>query len=164
MPTLARNAVHCEKRKKGREMRKKWRKITSYTLFVFCSHFRVFQDKCIAGVNVRPHYAAWQKLFSICRKINHVHIKKEFFANYISVYKNCEMRNMYAPYATPKIMSLQLVAWWHIAAWQIFDETDILLIKFSCCVSFCNMLRHAETMPHCHLLCFRHFVAFCHVA
>ncbi len=35
-------------------------------------------------------HATWQKLLGICCKINLVHIKTEFFANYISVYKNCE--------------------------------------------------------------------------
>ncbi len=37
--------------------------------------------------------------------MNHIHTKKEFFANYISVYKNCEIRNMYVSYAEPKIVS-----------------------------------------------------------
>ncbi len=34
-----------------------------------------------------------QNMLGICRKINLIHIKKEFFANYISVYKNYGMRN-----------------------------------------------------------------------
>ncbi len=35
-------------------------------------------------------FATRRKLLSIRRKINLIHIKTEFFANYISVYKNCE--------------------------------------------------------------------------
>ncbi len=35
-------------------------------------------------------FAARQKLLDICRKINFVHVKKEFSTNYTSVYKNCE--------------------------------------------------------------------------
>ncbi len=36
----------CVKRKKGRKMRKKWRKILRYTLFVF----HIYRDKCIASL------------------------------------------------------------------------------------------------------------------
>ncbi len=49
----------------------------------------------MASVKVRPHYAAqqnathysfaaWQKLLGICRQFDRAHIKKEFFADYIS--------------------------------------------------------------------------------
>ncbi len=117
--------------------------------------------------------ATQQKLLSICRKINHIHIKKEFFANYISVYRNCGTRNVYTSYATPKIMSHYSGR--QILAQQTFDKTDILLIEFSYCAAFCNMPRHTETVPKPRCIDIYtifgicraakpHFVAFCCVA
>ncbi len=42
----------------------------------------------VMDLKVCPRYAAWQKLLGICQKINHVHIKKEFFAKlYFSLQK-----------------------------------------------------------------------------
>ncbi len=43
----------CKKQKKEREMRTKSRKIPCYMLFVFRDHFRVFHNKCIAGLTKR---------------------------------------------------------------------------------------------------------------
>ncbi len=115
-------------------------------------------------VKVRPHYAAWQnatqqqKLLGIYRKINH---------NYISIYKNCGMRNTYVSYAAPKIVS-------HYSWLQILVR-DTLPIKFLCRMAFCNMLQHAETMPKLRridiytifgICCVAkpHSVSFCHAA
>ncbi len=36
--------------KKVRETQKKWREIPRYHTFRFCAHFRIFRDKCIAGL------------------------------------------------------------------------------------------------------------------
>ncbi len=36
------------------------------------------------------NFAVWQKLLGICRQFDRIHIKKEFFADYTSGYKNCE--------------------------------------------------------------------------
>ncbi len=71
------------------------------------------------------------------RKINLDPIKNKFFASYISVYKNWGMRNLYASYATLKIMFHY--SWQQISAQKTFDETDILLIKFSYRKAFCDM-------------------------
>ncbi len=90
------------------------------------------QTQSPCSLKVCPHYAAqqnatrcgfaiWQKLLGICRKIDHIHIKEEFFTNYISVYKNWGPRNTYASYAAPKMTcTLQLTAnigaanlWWY---------------------------------------------------
>ncbi len=88
-----------------------------------------------------PHGTMWlwyvAKVLSICRKINCVLIKEEFFASYISVYKNYGMRNTYAPYVTPKNeVSLLFTA--NISV-QTIDETGILPIKFSCHMAFYNI-------------------------
>ncbi len=68
-------------------------------------HYAAWQNATQCG------FATWQKLAGTCCKIDHIRIKKEFLANYVSVYKNCGMRNIYASYAAPKIMStVQLMA------------------------------------------------------
>ncbi len=50
--TLAPNAAKYEKRKKGHETPKSDAKYPSahFLFFAFCEHFRVFCDKCIAGL------------------------------------------------------------------------------------------------------------------
>ncbi len=96
-------------------------------------------------LKVRPHYAAWQnatqysvttrqKLFGICRQFDRVHIKREFFVDNISGYKNCGMR------LVNFVWFFSLIGWCHFetlylsyAARQTLDETGILPIKFSCC-------------------------------
>ncbi len=60
--TNANHGVKREKRKKGRETQKKWRKIPRYTLsfFAFRVHFRRFCNKCIVGLRKTGH--SWGSL------------------------------------------------------------------------------------------------------
>ncbi len=117
------------------------------------SHYAAWEN-ATRRVMVRSRYAAWenatwQKLLGICHKIDHFHIKKEFFANYISVY-NCGMRNMYATYATPKITFTLLLTgnigaanlwlYWHFAN-RIFMPHSILQHVAAC-------KSRAKAVPH----------------
>ncbi len=116
-----------------------------------------FLQFLMVNIKMHRHPSTWQnatqsarqKLLCICRKINLVHIKKEFFGNYVSVYNNCGTRKIYISYAAPKITSSY--SWWQISVWQTFDDTDTLLIKFLRHAAVCNILWHTETMPkpHC---------------
>ncbi len=82
-------------------------------------------------------------------------IKKEFCANYISVYKNCGTRNRYTSYAASKITSLYKQR--QISAQHTFDETDILPIEFSCSMAFCDTPQHVETVPKLHRINLHYF-------
>ncbi len=103
-------------------------------------------------LKVRRHYAARQnathcsfatrqKLLGICRQFDRVHMKKEFFADNTSGYKNCGTRPVNV------VWFFSLSSWCHFktpyssyAARQTFDETaGILPIEFSCHMACCGM-------------------------
>ncbi len=119
--------------------RSNWRHMPSN----FC---HVTKLQCVAFCRVvKCGSAMRQKLLGVSCKINHIHIKKEFFANYVSLYKNWGMRNTFASYAALKITSHY--SWQQISVYQTFDDTNILTIKFSCHKTFCNKPQNAGTMP-----------------
>ncbi len=132
------------------------------------------------NIKVHPHYATWQntthcnftaqqKLHGICRQSDRVHIKRIFCEGY----KNCGTRPVNF------VWFFSLTSWCNFetpyssyAAWQTFDETDILPMEFSWGT---DMPRHKETLPKPHrinvyiilAICRAarpHFVPFCHVA
>ncbi len=136
------------------------------------------------NLKVRPHYATrqnatrhglavWQKLLSICHKIDRVHIKKQFFPTIFQFTKTVE-RETWTNHMPHQKLPLHY-SWWQILVWLIFDDTDTLPIEFSCRTAFCNMPHHAEAVPkpHCvdiytifgvYHVAMPRYVAFCHVA
>ncbi len=113
--------------------------------------------------------AAWQKLLSICRQFDCVHIKKEFFAVYTSGYKNCGMKpvNFF---------------WFFFSNWLMPIWNPLLIIPRTANLwwdrQFTDrifMPQHAEALPKLHrihvhiiLTIYRlarpHFAAFCRTA
>ncbi len=81
------------------------------------------------------------------------HIKKEFFANYISIYKNCWWENTYALYAAPKITS-RYSRWPYRCGKPLMRPT---FCQFSRCAAFYNMPQHTETVLKSHRIWRLHY-------
>ncbi len=58
-PTNANPGAEYEKQENGT-----WREIPHFTLFIFRAHFRIFRDKCIAGLTICNRLNFMMALFS----------------------------------------------------------------------------------------------------
>ncbi len=123
-----------------------------------------------ASTKLRPHYAVRQnvthccfatrqKLLDICRQFDRVHIKKEFFADYTSGYKNCGTRpvnfiwfflfNWWMPFWNPLLIICHAANIW----WDRYFVDWIFMPH--------GMLQHAEALPKSHRIDVHIILAIC---